>query len=249
MQKNVNYEELETAKAFVSTGGIMFGTPKDYADKFMSKIKVEPKDCRFELQGDVTNANPDGTLNISYDKILVETSLDFKNTIQQKNIGMVLNLSTQKPLIRVYTGSKVFACSNQCISGADSIFSAEIITNLDSAYNMVEEYKKNAEKEWLEQLELWKIMQETVWSGSQVQSKLGFMLEQSIKNGKFKAFGTSAITSAAKLLYGKSDYQIKGAETTAWNVYNSITAAIGEQHDFISAPVKSALASQLIILS
>ena len=251
MQTNVTYQEIEQTKAYVTPTGILFRNPQEYIDNFMKSVKADLKDTRFELQGKSENANDDGTLNTAYSRLLVETKLNYVDefNITGKVIGMVMNLDGAKPEIRVYTGGQVFACSNLCISGAEHIFNANPLTNLESAYGVAEQFRTNAEEDWLKNLKVWKKMQETVYSGSQVNEKLGRMLEVVLTTSSFKGLGTSPIIHAAKELYANAGpYSILGKnECTGWNMYQAITQSLSNTNDIIRTPQKSLIASNLIL--
>lgn len=246
----VTFEQLKDSKAYVSTGGVVFNTPEYYVNRFLETLGIEPesKNVVYKLQNKVENANTDGSINVSYGRLLTEAKLSFSNDYMNKTIGMVSAFDTGKPIIKVYSGARVISCTNLCISGADNLFSADILTNLESSYNILKEYKTNAEREWEESLKIWKNMQETIYSGSQISDKIGSMLEKVIKSSQFKSLGTSPISSAAKLLWGnESPYKVKDGETTGWNIYNSITQAITNSKEIITAPNKTVIATKLIL--
>lgn len=248
MQEVINYKTVQDAKSYVSTGGITFPKPSVYVDRFLESVGVNPEDCEFQLKQPITNANEDNTLNVAYSRLMVETKLDFKNAEMGKTLGFVLGLDTQKPILKVYTGARVYACTNLSVFNSDSLFQCDPIQNLDDAYKMVKQYKTEAEEEWRRQLETWKNLQETVYSGSQVNTKMGKMLELVISDGKFKGIGSTAIVQAARNLYDKNSiYRISEDKTTAWNVLNAITQSITDSNDFLGAPTKSYIATKLIL--
>ena len=244
----IKFEKLEEAKAYVSNGGVTFQTPKLYADKFMEVMKVAPEQVNFEVQGKVENANEDESINVAYARLKAEVKLDFNNDIMEKTIGMVVALDTQNPIIKVYSGSRVFACTNLCIANADNVFSANVMSNLESGYSMLDQYRLNADKEWTKSLEVWKNMQETNMTGVEVEAKLGEMLRKVIKGGQFKQLGTNPITRAAKYLFGADGpYRITDNSTTVWNIYNAMTQAITDNKEIVTAPNKTLIATKLVL--
>lgn len=251
MKTPVTFEEIEKAKAYVTPSGVPFRNPAEYAESFMKSVGADISNTRFELQGKSENANDDKSLNTAYGRMLIESKFEFTDTAKTvgKVIGMVIALDTATPTIKVYTGGSVFACSNLCISGAEHIFNANAMTNLESAFNMAEQYKIKAEEDWLKNLATWKLMQETVYSGSQINEKFGKMLENVLTLSQFRGLGTSPIIHAAKELYSNSSvYSITTSNsTTGWNLYNAITQGLTDTNDIVKTPNKSLIASNLIL--
>lgn len=244
----ITFDKLEEAKAYVSNGGATFQTPEFYMKKFMEIMKVAPGQVSFEAQGKVENANEDQSINVAYARLKAEVKMDFNNDIMEKTIGMVIALDTQNPIIKVYSGSRVFACTNLCISNADNVFSANAMQNLESGFAMLDQYRINADKEWTKSLEIWNTMQSTTMSSVEVEQKLGEMLRKVIKGGQFKQLGTNPITRAAKYLFGSDGpYRISDNGTTVWNVYNAMTQSITDTKEIVTAPNKTLIATKLIL--
>lgn len=252
MKTSVTFEEIEKAKAYVTPSGVPFRNPAEYVEMFFNSTGTNETNTRFELQSKTENANEDKSLNTAYGRLLIESKFDeYKDPMNTvgKIIGMVIALDTAQPTVKVYTGGSVFACSNLCISGAEHIFSANAMTNLESAFNMAENYKNKAEEDWLKNLATWKKMQETVYSGSQINEKFGKMLELILTTSSFKGLGTSPIIHAAKEVYNPgSIYSILSTKTcTGWNLYNAITQGLTDTNDIVRTPGKSLIASNLIL--
>lgn len=248
MQKPVEFYDVESAKSYVNSGGISYPRPLEYAEKFMDILEVNEKNCRFELQGLVENANEDSSTNKAYARFLVETKLEHQTEELQKTIGMVVNFDTQSPKIKVYSGDRVMACTNLLIAGAEQIYDQSLNSGVvDNAYTQLRYFRKNAEEDWNKEIAVWTKMKETELEGNQIEERLGKFLHLVITSNKFKYLGTTPIVQAAKYLYSNSPYMIKDNKTSAWGLYQAVTQSITNANDIVKTPMKTLIATNLIL--
>lgn len=247
-QNNVEYNVVEEAKAYVTLSGVQYPRPKVYAERFLEVMGIQANECRYELQGKVENANEDNTINSAYARLLIETQMNFDTEELKKTVGLVIALDTAKPTLRAYTGSRVFACSNLALVGAENVFSCDPMVNMENAFTTIRGYKDNAETEFRKQLEFYQNCKTTNWSSEEVNRKLGRLLELVCRENRYSKLGTTPITTAAKLMYTRgTPYEIKENLTTAWNVYNAVTQSLTNTNDFVTTPIKTQIISNLIL--
>jgi hypothetical protein len=194
-------QELFDTKAYVKQG-ITYQTPKQLLDPFISKMSKYTDKFIVKTSEKVTNANEDESINEAFGRVLIQT--DFSGNDMDgmyKNVGVVYSVDSLKPIIKVYTGTIVSACTNMTVFNADHVFSGDLGAGTGRPLDYLDEYLTGMEKT----LDAYRATKAhllgDIYSKERVHDFLGGLLEFSIKN---KALGTTAVMSAAKSLYDNS---------------------------------------------
>ena len=239
-------EDLLESKAYIKSG-ITFKTPKQLLEPFLDKISKYTDKFIIKTSGKVINANEDESINTAYGRVLLQTDFSADELDgMYKNVGVVYALDGMKPIIKTYTGTIVSACTNMTIFNAEHVFSDNLLSGSNRPLEYLQEYLTGMEKTLDNYRKIKQNLISQVYSKEDVQETLGALLEYSIKN---KSLGTTAVVSGAKALYDNSSKYFFEKETTAWNVYNSITQYITEKSDIIDTPSKTILLSKFFNLN
>lgn len=246
MEKILSLNDVMDSKAFVK-GSVTFKTAREYIEPFLEKTSKICNDYSVAISGLDENANEDGTLNIAYGRVKVETKLpaSFQAMGMVGKIGMVYGLDTQKPIIKVYTGTEVSACTNLTVFRALDLFQVGMLENFSTVYDHVQQYTDRI----YDTIEKYKIMVEQLknqkFEQNTLNQALGKLLNASIANNYI---GVQPIISAARELANpKSMYHAKDGITDGWNLYNSITDHITHKSDILDAPSKTLMISNLVL--
>jgi hypothetical protein len=219
----MNIEKILESKAYYKPGsGIEFKTPEVYLSKTLDKLSKYTDKFNVKVAGSVTNVNEDGSTNTAYGRVLIEP--DFSNTDKMyKTVGFLYALDIQRPVVKVYTGSIVTACTNLCIFNAEHLFEASIMDGgFDKSYDILDTYLENMGKTLGEYYAIKENLEAQLLPEKEINTYLGKLLEFGIKNS---FIGTTPIVQAGKELYSAdSKYYIgKDKITSKWNIYNAIT--------------------------
>lgn len=246
--------EVLESKRFINSGGVSFKTPKELIEPFLEKVDKSNFSSNFtvKVSGKVENANEDETINASYGRILIEADFSdsLSNDITGGVVGFLYGLDTQRPIVKVYRGNRVFACTNLSVFNADSVSTYDILGNPDEAYQKTQQYLETLEENFAKQLELINALQSAQFSVPQIESKLGYMLKNVVTgNSAYKKLGVNPIIQGTKLLFGNSPYSIVEGKTNGWNLYNALTQVISDKSDLVDESQKSLIAYNLVNLN
>jgi hypothetical protein len=238
-------KELFETKAFVKSG-VTFQTPKQILEPFMDKMSKYTDKFIIKTSEKIVNANEDESINAAFGRVLIQTDFSGDDLDgMYKNVGVVYALDTLKPIVKTYTGTIVSACTNMCIFNADHIFSSNIMEGLGRPLEYITQYLGSMEQVMDNYRKIRLDLTNQIYTENEIQQKLGELLEYSIKN---KYLGTTAVVNAAKNLYDNSSmYHIENKQTTAWNLYNSITQYLTDKSDIIDTASKTLLLSKFFI--
>lgn len=221
MSETLTLQQVLDSKAYIG-GGVTYKPPREYLNRFLDVAAgFSPTEWEIRTADMVENANEDGSTNTSYGKIFIKgrTRLDDEFSY---SAGILLAASTQRPIIKVFSGLDVNACFNLTIFGADHISTALLTDdNFTKVYDAAREYIANRLIQFEQYLLTIARLKQTMYNMEALDEKLGFLLKAGIRDNKL---GTQAIVGGAKSLYDpKSKYGIDENGTNAWNVYNAIT--------------------------
>lgn len=243
-QTQISLQTLEESKVYISPKSetFSFKHPIDYFTPFLNKFShIEGIETSIIVDDYVANAERDGEMvegekNVAYGSVMAKIKLpeDFLIDVPIDNpfnkmfgeIGLVYNLTTLKPEMRLYKGKRVSICSNGVIFGASNVSSVSLTSNtyrelyettsryIDNSLQEVEKYRLIAEQ-----------MHNTNLNKSQIYETLGELL---LFCKKQKELGINAISDATThLITPSSRYAIKSDNTTTlWNMYNSVTESL-----------------------
>ena len=241
----IELKEVLSSKAFVKEGsGVDFKTPENYIGPFIDIANQYTDIFKVQVVSPVENKNDDESINRAFPRILIEAKMPSSFDVADSfaTVGLMLALDTQRPTVKLYTGKKVYACTNLTIFNPDNVFAAEL-TSLGSAYKKAFDYFQKITKDNEHYFKIVNRLKESELDMEGVNSIMGKILLESTKN---KFLGTSAVSNAAKELINKSSvYAIREGVTNEWNILNAHTAYLSSKVDIAEQASKTVLLSQL----
>jgi hypothetical protein len=239
--------QLEDSKIFVhpKSETLRFKHPMDYLEPFLNKFQDIPVEWTFQADDKVINAEKtlstgelnvdgEGVQNVAYGTILAKAKLPESYSVVPNidslfrdmtgEIGLVYNLNSLKPEMRLYKGKRISYCSNGCIFGADNITNLSITGNYHRIYDDTVRYIDNSLGDVQKYKRIAEYMYEQVLNKNQIYEMAGELLFFAKKN---KELGINPVSDAiSSLMDSSSRYSIIEDKTTLWNMYNSVTESI-----------------------
>lgn len=248
MAEILTLNQIENSKIFVhpKSETLQFKHPMDYLEPFLQKFDNLNIDWHFQGDDRTVNAergverhslldDSEGIKNVAYGSIIAKAKLPEEfNIIPDINsqfkdmwgeIGLVYNLSSLKPEMRLYKGKRVSICSNGCIFGANNITNISLTTSYHRIYDETERYIEQSFKDIERYKRISEYMYETVLDVSGIRELTGELFFFGKKN---KELGVNPISDAvSSLMDNSSKYAINSDETTTkWNYYNALTESL-----------------------
>ena len=247
IKKELLLNDLQESKIYVRNN-ISYMPPKEIINPFLDKLDFDPEtdQVSIQIQNAVINQEIGGAENIAYPRFLVELKrqlLTFGDVEYQNTFGLLIGMDQQKPLVKVYTGMNVSACTNLCIFNAEHVHAQNLMEPLDNTWNAVEAFAKGEELKIDEYRKTHLELVNTVLNQEQVNERLGYLLRLA---GDTR-LGTTPIVTAAKLLSSKQSLYYFEKETTMYNLYNSITQSITDSKDLLHRPDKTLGLTNLLL--
>lgn len=241
-------EELLNSKTFVKQGSIMeLPSPLMVLTPFLNITEnIAGGQYIVKTSNSVINKNDDESDNVAYGRFNLEYKLPamFDTDNSFYTLGIVCGLDTQKPIVKVYGGHRVSACTNLTVFNAEQVFTQELTGNVKLCYEKIQQYFNTIENTNKEYQRITKILSERVLNEQMIHERIGQLIEFSIQNPRL---GTTVILDGIKtMLDPKSVYHIKNNITTDWNILNSITQFISEKSDILDESTKALLIGEFI---
>lgn len=236
-------EELLNSKRFVTEGGIQYRTPQEYVQPF---TEVFGGNVNFEIEvaDKVVNANEDQRENVAYGKVLVkanfpEVNLNLRNTTESifPSVGMLYNVSSQKPTARIYAGFDVRVCMNMTVFNPSFIHTLSLSESIDPIYAKAYEFRNGMDKLIEEATAFIHKLDNKSFTRETLNEFIGNLLRESVNNAKL---GTNNITGMTKALFTSNSRYFVGQQfdnSSYWNVFNALTEAVGRT-DLYDRPSK-----------
>ena len=242
----ITLQELEDSKIFVNPKSSAFNYrhPVDYGASFLEIAQELGCELKIRAESNATNANDDGSQNISYNSVLLRAKIpnmdiNLEGTLfnhMTSEIGFILTLDGLAPEIKAYNGKRVSICDNGCIFGADDIKSIKLVSDnhvviTKSLREYVDNIVKNNERYYQKIYE----MNNTFYSekSGSLNQKIGEILRFAMLQNKL---GVQVATGMVKnVTDSKSNYRINSdGIISGWTLYNACTeeikkAAIGNE--------------------
>jgi hypothetical protein len=256
MTNQLTLNEVLESKIFVnSSAGTIFKSPKDYIEPFIDSISGITSDFTVQAVDGSINANDELDFNKAFSRVLIEANLpkdkysylgnNDRDTLDSK-IGFIYALDLGKPIMKVFAGKDVRACTNLTIFDAEHLYSQEMTGNINSIYKKATEYANNIEKDLEEFLKKMNILINSRYEGSKLDELNGRMIKAALKKPKL---GTTPILSAIKDIYDpKSVYSIDKVDKSisGWTYYNAVTENL-KKADIVDRSLKTVLLSEIIL--
>lgn len=236
-------DELYESKCYVKNG-ITFPHITSYVNPFLEilgDVQVDTQAVEATINGE-----EDGDLNIAYGRVKIEGKIFPDMGEMESVLGMIVAMDV-KPVIKIYTGQNVKACTNLTIFNSEQIFTQDLLQDTARVFDQTKRYLDAKEKENAEYANIISELKNIKLSHKELDEKIGFML-RSVRLPQFQKIGLNVITHAAELIDDKeSAYYIPPTDDCSlWKLYNAMTQGITRNKEFLDKPMKTLLATNLL---
>jgi hypothetical protein len=241
-------QSLLNSKRYVK-GETVFAPPQVVVENFLEATEYDENkhSLRILTQDPVTNRDVDSdTDNTAYPRYMVEVDKgspvilpDYRSVS-----GLLVALTPQKPMIKVYAGLNASACLNLCIFNARDQFAQGFLEGQGLVWHQMRAYRASEAERIENYAKVHDKLVTTYLNTEEINKELGRMLRLASTSG----LGSSPIIGAAKYLDDrKSQYYIhSGEQCQLYNLYNAITQSITDSKDLYSKPQKTLAAGKLL---
>jgi hypothetical protein len=245
---NLTINTILQSKIYVKENSpISFGSPGQYIEPFLEKLKDTGATYRVAVSDRVANRETTGQTNEAYGRVLIEAKMpnEFCAYEHDSVIGMVYALDTQKPSIKVYSGENAWACTNLSIFGARYIHNVELLQGTASIYEKAMEYVDGIAEQIRRFKNLYERMNEKYYQDEEINTMVGYLLREGLRN---KNIGSTPILAAVNTMEdSKSKYAIRDNRTSQWNMYNAVTQYITDKCDIADKASKTVMIGKLFV--
>lgn len=244
--KELSLADLEVSKVYESevSETVKFEHPLDYLSPFLEIL--DPFIPKWEILGQLGGINRDramviegvempDNLNVSYSRLIAKARLPEEHDINipgltdyghlWTEVGLVYALDGRNPEMKVYSGRRVSTCINQCIFGADSILSIQLLkSSKTAAYDQTRRYLDNLTEKQKVYLDKAEAMSANRLSGSKLLSRIGHVVWEAKKNSKL---GIQCANDMVGFIQdSRSKYSLVEGATTDWKLYNACSESL-----------------------
>lgn len=249
MSEIMTMTDILNSKVYMKeNSSISFGSPRQYIEPFLEKLKDIKATYRVGVSERVANKDANSNIvNEAYARVLIEAKLppEFCMKDHDSVIGLVYSLDTQKPTMRIYSGENAWACTNLAIFGARYIHTIELIQGIGSVYEKALEYVEGIMEQLTRFQLIYERMNDKIYSGDDINTIMGHLLRESYRN---KQIGTTPVLSALKELEdNNSKYGIREDRTSQWNIYSALTQYVTDKVDILDKSSKTVMLSNLFV--
>jgi len=234
--KNTDNNEVLNSHRF-NKNGIEFPAPSYYLQPIIQFLNDSPEGL-LTVQGDDPDEVTDqstGQKLTAYRKVSLIKTFDVDTDLTYQ-IGFVYALDIGKPIIKVFSGINVRACTNLCVFGADKKQEFLIANNTEGASLLIQNYIQSLHDDIVKAKQTIHEMKNTFFNEVQVEKLLGdFLMNFSRVNN---IAGTQCLLDGAKFLTDKSSMYYFEKQTNAWNIYNAFTHNICNKKHILQQPEK-----------
>lgn len=222
-------------------GAVSYCAPVEYLKPFIDIVDANVISWSVKVSEPVSNENPeDHTLNIAYPRVLVESRFGIDPNLPgfESVIGLIYALNTRQPIMKVYSGENVSACTNLTIFNPEHVFQQDLLGNYRNVYSKAKEYFDNKKKEIEEFKVIYNQLQNTFLTEEQFHERMGGILVNAVKS----RLGTSPVVQAANMMMdNSSQYAVRKGNDficNEWNIFNAVTQALNST-DLVLLPTKT----------
>lgn len=223
------------SKGFVQ-GLINYPTPEQLLMPVLATFRNYVKSVTIQGDGEVKNANEDGTENVSFGRLAVIAEIEVDDELTYR-IGFTAALNMRVGKVKIFRGVNVRACTNQCIFGnTDDVIKFDIATgnNIETLRVFLANYAEHLQKA-LATIQRMKAIHLTPEALRTITGALLFEAES-----RRSEAGTIAINNAVKLMVDPQGIYNAANGLNLWKYYNAVTEYYTEKSDFFDIPTKTA---------
>lgn len=233
-------EELLNSKGYQKNYS-NFPTPKELFKPLLDNRTKNFKEFDLHtIEGSypTINVNDDETENISFGRMHLSKKFFIDEELHYK-VGVIFSFDKNKPIVKIYEGVHVNACTNMCIFGADQIHKYDISTNPEGYISDFKRCFENITKKIETAKNIIAYLKGIRLDQDTVHKMNGAILSHSFLNKDVA--GTNPILNGIKLqnVKGHKYFCDQDNDTTAWNYYNSMTEYLDEKINVLDIPEKA----------
>jgi hypothetical protein len=228
MLKQINTAEFTNSLNFVnSKNAIEFTKSKEFVYELF-KFRIPDSEQIIEV-GDaleVADAENTGKVLTAYGTVHAQNKEDATSSYF-KSLGLVYNLTTAKPKLRIYTGHRVKVCSNLCIFNADEVVTVDLIAagSIETIKGHLSRFYDNLARTMKRQTETMEQLQDTSVDVDKLNEIIGRGYSAIVKGDT--SFPINLFKSGIENLIKSERYDIDNLDNrNLWNVYNAFTEDI-----------------------
>lgn len=230
---NIPEKYYPVIKGYVKNDTIHFPALKEFTQEFVNVAKEN--DFKVFMRGSNENAvvkdEANGLIDISFGRFELRMYKEVNKELNS-DIGILYDLTTAKPIIKAYTGTRVKTCLNQNIFGADEVIKNEF-SNLKSTLQWAIEKLESENAKIEKHLQMIETMRELEFNNPQTLHELmGNLIKKSFGSTHGHQLAVSGYKSLAdrkSVYYADID---NGKNNNLWNVFNACTEEISQGDKF-----------------
>ncbi len=228
--------KFQESAQYMSGSGVTFRHPMEYVEPLMQIGGI----VDIQLSNPVNVSKDDNTIT-AYSRFSVKTKL-YSNDEFSGVVGMLVALDIPKPIIKVFSGQDVHACTNLHIFRANKLMTIDLLGGKNNHRDVISQFSDQSTGDWRLLNEIHARL-----SDKQIHypTVFGKMLDQVIKS-KDRIGTTTLLHGLQAMNDDRSRYYVGGESTSAWNVLNAITNDLKKTGDDFRMPEKSFSAYQIL---
>lgn len=212
---------------------IQYPTPRELIDPFLDEISTRGVTANFNAhtaKARTVQENDTDTQHTAYGRVLAEAEFgEYNRHDTIKTVGLVYDLTRKDPLVKVYAGHNVRACTNLCVFNATHVYEGSLLGGgEDQAQGHLQRFfdeLPEAESHFCNQVDR---LKNTYMDSSMLNELLGRMLRNVNSSA---SFGAATLNYTVKLLDDDNSRYALDANggTTAWNLLNAMTQFVTDR--------------------
>jgi len=230
---NIPEKYYPVIKGYVKNDTIHFPALKEFTSEFVNVAKQYGFNVfmRGSNENAVVKDEANGLIDISFGRFELRM---FKEVDKMLNsdIGILYDLTTAKPIIKAYTGTRVKTCLNQNIFGADEVIKNEF-SNWKSTLSWATQKLVEEDKKIEKHLALIESMESLEFNNTQTFHEImGNLIKKSFGSThghQLTVSGYKNLTDRKSRYFADID---AGKNNTLWNVFNACTEEISQSDKF-----------------
>lgn len=232
-QKEIN-ERIYNSNSVVKNG-LRYDEPKKFLDPIINLLGDE----NIFLQGSdpiqIGDTENQENLLSAFQRLSLIKKFEIDEELSYQ-IGFVYALDLAKPIIKVFSGVNVHACTNLCVFRADRLKEFLILQGTEGAQPEIKNYLENLAKDMKQAKQIIFDMKNTKFTRFETRKMFGTFIDQfsAVKN----IAGVQCILDAARQINEKNSLYYFEEDTNAWNLYNALTHDICNKKHIVQQPEK-----------
>lgn len=243
----ITLNQLQNSKIYVRNS-ISYNQPNSIIDPIINiwEKNLSNNSYYVSVQNEVVNQNIEGGDNIAYPRFLIENKIEevlYGDVKYENTMGLLVAMNQQSPVVKVYTGMNVSACTNLCIFNAEHIFQQNLTESLQPTFDALRGFTRSLYEKIESYRDIHMKLINTLLNQEELNEKLGMLLREGVSN----KLGTSPIVNAVRLLNNRNSIYHADEYTSLYTLFNAITQSITDSPDILYKPDKTLALSKLLV--